>query len=230
MELTTKNIEQLYKFTKDHFVDWYDLQTELVDHLANDIEEIWKKNPSISFETARDISFKKFGIFGFGDIVEQKQNALSKHYWKEVLKEFVQFFRLPKIILTVFFCIGTYSLFSYFNNGYFIFSLIFLTTAIYPIFRLYKHGWRVKRRNKSNNKSWQLDGIIYQTAFFPYIVLCPYSTIVDLFFKPSFTPNQLIFFSVSLVLFSLLFYVSTEIVSPNMQKKMVKLFPDYAIV
>lgn len=43
MELTTKNIEQLYKFTKDHFVDWYDLQTELVDHLANDIEEIWKK-------------------------------------------------------------------------------------------------------------------------------------------------------------------------------------------
>ena len=40
MELTTKNIEQLYKFTKDHFVDWYDLQTELVDHLANDIEEI----------------------------------------------------------------------------------------------------------------------------------------------------------------------------------------------
>ena len=131
MELTTKNIEQLYKFTKDHFVDWYDLQTELVDHLANDIEEIWKKNPSISFETARDISFKKFGIFGFGDIVEQKQNALSKHYWKEVLKEFVQFFRLPKIILTVFFCIGTYSLFSYFNNGYFIFSLIFLRYLIF---------------------------------------------------------------------------------------------------
>jgi hypothetical protein len=201
----------------------------LVDHLSNNIEEIWKENPSISFETARDISFKKFGIFGFGDIVEQKKKALSKQYWKEVLKEFVQFFKLPKIILTVFFCIGTYSLFSYFNNGYFIFSLIFLTTGVYPMFKLYKHGWKIKKRTKSNNKSWLIDGIIYQTAFFPYIVLCPYSTIVDLFFKPSFTSNQLIFLSVTFVLFNLLFYISTEIVRPNMQKKMVKLFPEYAL-
>ena len=38
MKLTPQQIEQLYQFTRQHYVEWYDLQTELVDHLANSIE------------------------------------------------------------------------------------------------------------------------------------------------------------------------------------------------
>ncbi len=37
MQLTKDQIQNLYKFTKQHYVEWYDLQSELVDHLANDI-------------------------------------------------------------------------------------------------------------------------------------------------------------------------------------------------
>lgn len=51
MKLSSKHIDQLYKFTSAHFVEWYDLQTELVDHLANDIEDIWEKDPKLSFMT-----------------------------------------------------------------------------------------------------------------------------------------------------------------------------------
>ncbi|WP_320240732.1 hypothetical protein [Tenacibaculum sp. 1B UA] len=40
MKLTDQHIEQLYKFTRQHYVEHYDVQTELVDHLANDIEQI----------------------------------------------------------------------------------------------------------------------------------------------------------------------------------------------
>jgi len=65
MELTEKQTEELYIFTRQHFVEYYDVQTELVDHLANDIEQISEENPNLSFEEARDKSFKKFGIFGF---------------------------------------------------------------------------------------------------------------------------------------------------------------------
>jgi len=39
MKLTESQIEQLFTFTQKHYVDWYDVQTELVDHLANGIEE-----------------------------------------------------------------------------------------------------------------------------------------------------------------------------------------------
>ena len=59
MKLTNQHIEQLYKFTRQHYVEHYDVQTELVDHLANDIEQIWVDKPQLSFEQARDISFKK---------------------------------------------------------------------------------------------------------------------------------------------------------------------------
>ncbi|MDC1464178.1 hypothetical protein N8387_00675 [Polaribacter sp.] len=34
MKLTETHIQELYKFTRKHFVEHYDVQTELVDHLA----------------------------------------------------------------------------------------------------------------------------------------------------------------------------------------------------
>ena len=42
-------IEKLYAFTGQHYVAYYDVQTELVDHLANAIEAQWAINPAISF-------------------------------------------------------------------------------------------------------------------------------------------------------------------------------------
>jgi len=43
-KLNVYQIEKLYDFTKKHYVDYYDLQTELVDHLANAIETEWQSN------------------------------------------------------------------------------------------------------------------------------------------------------------------------------------------
>ncbi|WP_440120244.1 hypothetical protein [Tenacibaculum sp. Ill] len=82
MKLTDQHIEQLYRFTRQHFVEHYDVQTELVDHLANDIEQIWEENPTLTFEQARENSFKKFGMFGFMTVVEKKQKQLGKKYRK----------------------------------------------------------------------------------------------------------------------------------------------------
>ena len=42
MKLSAEQIERLYQFTRQHYVEYYDLQTELVDHLANAIEEQWQ--------------------------------------------------------------------------------------------------------------------------------------------------------------------------------------------
>ena len=64
MKLSEIQIENLYKFTRQHYVYHYDVQTELVDHLANDIEQIWQENPKLSFEQARDKSFKNLVFLG----------------------------------------------------------------------------------------------------------------------------------------------------------------------
>lgn len=79
MKLNKQQINQLYLFTRQHFVEWYDLQSELVDHLANSIEDRWKENPKLTFEEALDLEFKKFGIFGFMDVVDERRRFLSKN-------------------------------------------------------------------------------------------------------------------------------------------------------
>ena len=101
MKLSAEQIEKLYAFTRQHYVEYYDLQTELVDHLANAIEAQWEQNPKLSFEEALRIEFKKFGVFGFMDVVEKRQAALQKKYNQLVWKELKTFFRLPKIIGTL---------------------------------------------------------------------------------------------------------------------------------
>jgi hypothetical protein len=42
-------------------MEWYDLQSELVDHLANAIETQWQENPKLSFNEALNKEFK-FGV------------------------------------------------------------------------------------------------------------------------------------------------------------------------
>lgn len=101
MRLSKQQIDRLYQFTRQHYVEYYDLQTELVDHLANSIEEQWQQNPKIDFEDALQIEFKKFGVFGFSDVVEKRQIALNKKYNKIVWNHFKSFFTLPKIIGTI---------------------------------------------------------------------------------------------------------------------------------
>lgn len=100
MKLTKEHIQNLYKFTRQHYVEYYDVQTELVDHLANDIEQVWIEKPTLRFEEARDLSFKKFGVFGFMEVLEEKQKSMSKKYSKILWSFIKEWFRLPKILLT----------------------------------------------------------------------------------------------------------------------------------
>ena len=72
MKLTTSQIDQLFIFTRQNYVEYYDLQSELVDHLANAIEMQWQENPNRSIDEALHIEFKKFGVFGFMDVVEKR--------------------------------------------------------------------------------------------------------------------------------------------------------------
>jgi hypothetical protein len=41
-----------------------------VDHLANAIETQWQENPKLSFNEALNKEFKKFGVFGFMDVLK----------------------------------------------------------------------------------------------------------------------------------------------------------------
>ena len=98
--LTETQIQTLYKFTRMHYVEHYDLQTELVDHLANGIEQQWQKHPQRSFNEALDLEFKKFGVFGFHDVIAQRQNAMAKKYRNLLWRFAKEWFKWAKVFLT----------------------------------------------------------------------------------------------------------------------------------
>lgn len=89
---TKEQIDYLYRFCEKHVVFFYELQTELVDHLANGIEEEMDKDKSLSFESALDRVYARFGIFGFATFVREKQSQVfkkvRKEFWLLVLKQF----------------------------------------------------------------------------------------------------------------------------------------------
>jgi hypothetical protein len=148
MELSIEQIERLYRFTREHYVEWYDLQTELVDHLAFSIEEQWAKNPKLPFEEALQVEFKKFGVFGFMDVVEKRQTALGKKYNKLVWHHFKGFFKVPQIILTVGMVVGLFGLVKliYFN---YLFTILFAFTFILfliHMFKARKKSIKIKRK------------------------------------------------------------------------------------
>lgn len=111
MTLTDQQIAELFRFCQKKFVHFYDLQVELVDHLAERIEEEMTANESLSFEEALQKVYAGFGLFGFAHIVQDKTNALQKQHNRAWLRTVKQFFTLPKVLfsaalLMVFFTLG----------------------------------------------------------------------------------------------------------------------------
>lgn len=76
--LTEEQINRLYKFCVQHYVRYYDVQIELVDHLANAIEARMEADKKLDFETALNSVYAGFGMMGFSKIVSQRTAAASK--------------------------------------------------------------------------------------------------------------------------------------------------------
>jgi hypothetical protein len=100
-KLTQEEVDRLFDFCTKHYVPEYDLQIELVDHLASGIEEQWIENPELPFPVARNNTFDRFGIFGFSKIKSQKEKELRRKYRKLFWQFTLEFYKLPKIILTI---------------------------------------------------------------------------------------------------------------------------------
>ena len=229
MELTKEQIQELYKFTRKHYVEYYDVQTELVDHLANDIENIWVEHPNLSFEQARDKSFKKFGVFGFMDVVEEKQKQLSKKYVKILWRFTKEWFQLPKIILTMSIFLLFYTLLE-FSIGQIIFLGLLTILGAADLFLGYKLRRKAKKREKENNRKWMLEEMIFTTASFSgVLIVSNLIQIINAVDDISSTWDKM--------LFSLLFtatviysYVTIIVIPKKAEELLEEHYPEYKIV
>ena len=226
MKLNESQIEKLYQFTRQHFVEWYDLQTELVDHLANAIETQWQEFPNRTFDEALQIEFKKFGVFGFMDIVEKRQAALSKKYAKIVWSQFKNFFRLPQIIGTfsavaILFYILKISLYS--EIIFKVLSVILLTMFIVGIAISSRKN---KKINEQTGKKWMFKEVIFGYGSIAGFINIPVQALVH--FDSQINGNIYLFLaSLFLVLLFLIEYVLLVTIPKKAEQYLKETYPEY---
>ncbi len=168
MSLSKKQIDYLLDFVKKHYVEWYDLQIEMVDHLANDIEQIMKDNPGISFEEALNRAFKKFGPMGFMEIAEKKQTAIRKKYFINILKEFKSLVSSYQFLYFVFstIIISFLLIYSPYKKNIILFFLILL--LIIPLYFFIKYRKKISYKKKKGEKIYLVETSILQSIALMY--------------------------------------------------------------
>jgi hypothetical protein len=105
MQLSEEQVQFLYAFTNKKGVQWYDLQLELVDHLACRIEEEMTANSSLGFEAALDKVYKGFGLFGFAKVIQEKHKQIqrmSKKIWWEAVLSYLKWPKISLVLLVSF--------------------------------------------------------------------------------------------------------------------------------
>lgn len=229
MKLTTSQIDQLYTFTRLHYVEWYDLQSELVDHLANAIETQWQENPKLTFDEILNKEFGKFGIFGFMDVVEERRKFLGKRYFKLLWGYYKEFFRLPKIILMIALIYGINMVINFFKNPGDIFLGTYIFMLIFSFALFFKTKQELKQKQKRTGKKWLFEDNIFSVSNpFQFILVLNLSNLTTSLLKIQHWKIEYSYIASSaLVLIGLFLYIQIKIIPKKVSEELAKTYPEY---
>lgn len=234
LKVNDQQIEELYAFTRKHFVEHYDLQTELVDHLAMAIEKQWEAQPRLSFEKALQIEFKKFGVFGFMEVVEERQKALSKKYSKLIWKHFKDFFKLPRIVLTIIAVTLTYLILKTGFVNQLWFGTLVLVLFVIALVQLTITGIKKKKAYKKGRKKWMYEDILLQAGSGTGFVFMPLYFFQAIFLH---TDNlgtapewQVLLLSLLFVGLMIVMYVMQVEIPKKAHQYLIQTYPEYELV
>ena len=167
--LNSDQIEILFAFCRKHFVYYYDVQVELVDHLANAIETEMKNDAKIPFEKALEKVHKSFGLFGFAPLVAEKEKMALRQSRKMLWDNFKRQFKWPKVLT---FFLLVFFIFTLFSNAPFLMHgaatvIILLAWPVY-LSRLIKFQRLIKKTGKkflAENIFWVTSFILFPTYY-----------------------------------------------------------------
>lgn len=225
--ITNDQVNRLYHFTRKHFVEFYDLQTEMVDHLANGIEQQWRVNPNLSFEEALHIEFKKFGVFGFSDIVERRMAEMNKRYHKFVWQHFKEFFTIPKIIFTLSLVIILSAIFLNLESLFSVISVGFTIVLILFVFILIA---RNKLKQKKSSKKWLMQHVISNYGGAAVYFAIPFQIILHINrFYINIGFYGILLVSLFLVCWILYSYIMIAVIPKKSQEYLQSVYPEYSL-
>lgn len=233
-QITPEHIDDLYTFTRKHFVEHYDLQTELVDHLAQAIEELWKEQPHLDFKQALQIEFKKFGVFGFMEVVEQRQSALSIKYYKLIWQHFKDYFKLPRVLLTILVIVITFYFMRSISAYPVVYALILGVLFLSAIVPVSIQARKRRKAQKKGRKRWMYEEILSSAGAGTSLVMFPFHIFQILFTNINTlqtSPSWLIaLVSVFMVCYSISIYIMLVLIPQKAHVYLKETYPEYELV
>lgn len=223
-KIIAEQFEQINNFVRKHYVEYYDLQCELADHLANGIEAQWEENPNLSFEDALQKEFKKFGVFGFTQVVEQRQLALSKKYGKIMWQYAKDFLKLPKIFLSIGLVVFIYTLLSI---DALIYNALLLVILVFTSYKFIARYQRYRKKAKLTGKRWLFEDLIYRGGGMGVITVLPFQLSVFTFedgVMPIYINCLLALWMVGLLLF---YYIMLYVIPSKAKQLLEETYPEY---
>lgn len=232
-KLTTEQIDELFEFCRKHYVSRYDLQIELVDHLASSIEVQWKSNQDLPFSFILDNEFKKFGVYGFSKIKNQKVKELRRKYRKLLWKHTLEFYRWPKALLTLALTIILYMLFQMVDNDFWIIIPYYLIVSgfmFHYYYALFPKKYKIK--TSTDQPFMLLDYLKGKQIHSLLIIQVPLHFVnVMKYIDYSFLNNQLfsIIISFFIIGFTFFHYVSLYVLPLKVKEHFTQQFPQFII-
>jgi hypothetical protein len=144
MKLTTEQIDYVSNYVKSFDIKWYELQVELTDHMVNSMEEIWEKDPELTFHQVKQYAENKFvGDSSFKSIEEERKRILQKEYKKVQWKMITEYLKFPKIFGSILLVYLAYTFSAYFVSSQKYLAVLFCSLLIIGLPSLY-YWWKSK--------------------------------------------------------------------------------------
>ncbi|WP_313580440.1 hypothetical protein [Chishuiella sp.] len=229
-KVSAEEIEKLFEFTKEHYVEYYDLQIELVDHLACAIEEKWEKDNTISFEKALKDVFAEFGIFGFSYLVNGRKRKLEYKYLNLIKKCYVEHLQKKEYLgLMILYMLIQFGLALFVPKNILLISTVLLYGILLAQFVRLKINY--KKKQKEIGYKLILVDIIYKNYHF----ICFSSTIFNLLLQYYLMMNyNIVYINIILAITLPFIYLGIYIICyflPNKTDKILDSFsPEYKLI
>jgi hypothetical protein len=231
-KISEDQVEKLFEFCRDHYVPFYDLQVELVDHMASAIEEQWESQPELPFEKALGITFKKFGVWGFNKIKSQKQRELRRRFRRMLYKMFKDFYSWPKIVLTFLFTMVLFTIFRLVPNDFWVFGAIltlFLFASLYGMHNMKKQIVKVVE-----GKRFMLLDYMKQAGAYVFLLIQMPNVFLNVLGRPMgwFVEMGIwvtLLVSFVLVSFAFLLYLDSFILPKKVKENFLELYSEFVV-
>ena len=168
MKLTQEQTQYIFDYVSSRDIKWYELQVELTDHMVSSMEEIWEKDPELTFHQVKQYAENNFtGDSSFKSIEKERTEILGKEFRKEQWKMIGEYLKFPKIFASIIVVFLTFKISLYFEEprkfvaGLFLFLLFAAIPMVYSYYKNRKiAGNRFIEIEKSNPLALLFGGFI----------------------------------------------------------------------